>query len=93
MTKEKVYEQLYSLIEDRNSFITDNSACEIFREDIEAIETVIKMCENLQVENAKLKEEVRAVNRGLKKVISKRKKWKDRYYRERQKAKELEKRK
>ena len=51
------------------------------------------MCENLQVENAKLKEEVRAVNRGLKKVISKRKKWKDRYYRERQKAKELEKRK
>lgn len=93
MTKERAYEQLFSLIEDRYSFITDDYACEIFKEDIEAIETVIKMCENLQAENTKLKEEIRAVNRGLRKVISKCKKWKNRYYRERQKVKDLEKRK
>lgn len=35
---------------------------------------------SLKEENQKLKEELKAVNKGLRKVILKRKKWKERYY-------------
>lgn len=39
----------------------------------------------LQQENKQLKEELKAVNKGLRKVLSKRKKWKHRYYKEKMK--------
>ena len=39
----------------------------------------------LQQENKQLKEELKAVNKGLRKVLSKRKKWKYRYYKEKMK--------
>lgn len=39
----------------------------------------------LQQENQSLKEELKAVNKGLRKVLSKRKKWKYRYYKEKRK--------
>lgn len=46
MNKEEVLEQLYSLIEDRNSFINDNKGdCEIFKKDKIALEYIIKWFE------------------------------------------------
>lgn len=40
---------------------------------------------DLKEENNQLKEELKAVNKGLRKVLSKRKKWKYRYYKEKMK--------
>ncbi len=48
-----------------------------------------KIIEQLQRENRELKEEVRAVNRGLKKVRFKRAKWKNRYYQQKKELKNL----
>lgn len=46
MNKKEVLEQLYSLIEDRNSFINDNKGdCEIFKKDKIALEYIIKWFE------------------------------------------------
>jgi len=44
----------------------------------------------LETKNKKLKEELKATRKGLNKVLSKRKKWKDRYYKEKRKNKEIE---
>lgn len=43
MSEEEMLEQLYSLIEDRNSFILEDKLndCEIFKKDKMALETVI----------------------------------------------------
>lgn len=44
----------------------------------------------LEKENKSLKDKLKATRKGLNKVLSKRKKWKDRYYKERRKNKQLE---
>lgn len=57
----------------------------IFDFNMKDLEDETKLLENykkLQQENKQLKEELKAVNKGLRKVLSKRKKWKYRYYKE-----------
>lgn len=46
---------------------------------------------SLQIENAELKEKLKSTNKGLIKVLSKRLKWKRRYYKEKYIRKELKK--
>lgn len=43
----------------------------------------------LEKENKSLKDKLKATRKGLNKVLSKRKKWKDRYYKERKEKKIL----
>lgn len=43
----------------------------------------------LKENNMSMQEEIKAVNKGLRKVLSKRKKWKNRYYKEKRKNKQL----
>lgn len=60
----------------------------IFDFNMKDLEDETKLLENykkLQQENKQLKEELKAVNKGLRKVLSKRKKWKYRYYKEKRK--------
>lgn len=83
MNEKEMLEQLHGLIEDRKAFITDDlEDSEIFRKDLVALEIII--------ENYKhLKQEIKSVNKGLRKVILKRKKWKDKYYKEKRDKKNL----
>lgn len=50
----------------------------------------IKLLQQKEIENKKIKKELKSTGKGLNKVLSKRKKWKDRYYKERCKKKQLE---
>lgn len=47
------------------------------------------MFKKLQAENKVLKEKFRATNKGLQKVVLKRKKWKERYYKKKYENNEL----
>lgn len=50
MSEEQVLEQLYSLIDDRKSFITENSNdSEEFKRDITALETIINSYKNCKI--------------------------------------------
>lgn len=51
----------------------------------EAIMNIADERDELFKENNQLKEELKAVRKGLRKVVSKRKKWKYRYYKEKMK--------
>lgn len=57
----------------------------IFETMLDYVDNSSKDIEQLQQENKSLKEELKAVNKGLRKVLSKRKKWKYRYYKEKMK--------
>ena len=84
MTKEQVIEQLKSLKADRESFIqNDKEHDKFFLDDIEAIETVLSM---LEEQEYKLKQ----LGKGQQVLIQSRKKWKRRYYKMKDKNKNLQ---
>ena len=77
MSSKECEEQLNSLIE----------AWQLDEADLNA--TDIYAIKHLLLKNQKQQEEIKAVNKGLRKVLSKRKKWKNRYYKEKRKNNQL----
>lgn len=64
------------------------------QDDVDKYNMLLHSCaeiERLQQENKKLREKYKATNKGLIKVLSKRLKWKRRYYKEKYIRKELKK--
>lgn len=54
------------------------------------IQNFLSLIERLQQENKELHKKSKATEKGLNKVLFKRKKWKNRYYKEKRKNKQLE---
>ena len=84
MTKEQIIEQLKSLKADRESFIqNDKEHDKFFLDDIEAIETVLSMLEEQEYK-------IKQLGKGQQVLIQSRKKWKRRYYKMKDKNKNLQ---
>lgn len=70
MSEEEMLEQLYSLIEDRSSFILNNSNdCEIFKKDKLALEMVIEKNKELKSRIDKAIEKLSFIDNALEEDI------------------------
>lgn len=76
MNIEESSQRLNNLVKFWEKQVQRPSFCTIDEDDIEDIKCLLN-------ENKKLKEKFKATSKGLNKVLLKRQKWKDRYYKER----------
>lgn len=77
MSEKEVMEQIENLIE-----AWELNEADLNQTDINAMKLLLE-------KNQQLKEEVKAVNKGLRKAFEKRKKWKNKYHKAKQKEKNL----